>query len=82
MTKIQIELGDGTAQAALAAGLLTPEALGRLLSQALRRQQGADYLLGVADAVERSGFAEMSMEEINAEVKLARLEKRERGNRH
>ena len=53
MTKIQIELPDATAQAAQAAGLLTPQALDRLLSNALRKQQAADYLLYVAD--ERRG---------------------------
>ena len=38
MTKIQIELPDTTAKAALEAGLLTPQALDRLLTEALRRQ--------------------------------------------
>lgn len=36
MTKIQIEVPDSTAQAA---GLLTPQAMERLLSNALRKQQ-------------------------------------------
>jgi hypothetical protein len=41
MTRIQIELPDATAQAAREAGLLTPEALDRLLNDALRRKQQA-----------------------------------------
>lgn len=41
MTRIQIELPDATAQAAREAGLLTPEALDRLLNEALRRKQQA-----------------------------------------
>jgi hypothetical protein len=81
MTKIQIELPDATAQAAQAAGLLTPQALDRLLSNALRRQQAADYLLSVADEVITAGITPMSMEEINAEVKASRKE-RQRANRH
>jgi len=81
MTKIQIELPDAIAQAAHAAGLLTPQALDRLLSSALRRQQAADYLLAVADEVAAAGIAPMSMEEINAEVKAARKE-RQRADRH
>lgn len=81
MTKIQIELSDATAQAAQAAGLLTPQALDRLLSNALRRQQAADYLLTVADEVAAAGSAPMSMEEINAEVKAARKD-RQRADRH
>jgi hypothetical protein len=39
MTRIQIELPDATARAAREAGLLTPEALDRLLNDALRRKQ-------------------------------------------
>ena len=52
MTKIQIELPDATAQAAQAAqaaGLLTPKMLDHLLSNALRRQQAGNYLLAIAE---------------------------------
>ncbi|MFM8899990.1 MAG: CopG family transcriptional regulator [Burkholderiales bacterium] len=44
MTMIQIELPDATAQAARDAGLLTPQALDRLLNDAIKRQQAADSL--------------------------------------
>ncbi|MBY0573685.1 MAG: hypothetical protein K2P84_08390 [Undibacterium sp.] len=81
MTKIQIELPDATAQAAQAAGLLTPQALERLLSNALRRQQAADYLLTVADEVATTGSTPMSIEEIHAEITAAR-EERQRAGRH
>ena len=81
MTTVEIELPEATAQAAKAAGLLTPQALDRLLSNALRRQQAADYLLTVADEVAAAGVAPMSMEEINAEVKAARKVRR-RADRH
>lgn len=80
MTKIQIELPDATAQAAQAAGLLTPEALERLLSNALRKQRAADYLLTVADEVAATNSTSMSIEEINAEVKAAREELRRAGS--
>jgi len=78
MTTIQIELPDATAQAARAAGLLTPQALERLLNEALKRQQAADSLLSIADRVAAAGIEPMSMEEINAEVKAAREERRRR----
>lgn len=81
MTKIQIELPDATAQAAQAAGLLTPQALERLLSNALRRQQAADYLLSVADEVAAVDGTPMTMEEIKAEITAAR-EDRQRADRH
>ena len=82
MTKIQIELPDATAKAAQAAGLLTTQSMDRLLSSALRKQQAADYLLAFADEVSLNNSAPMSMDEINAEVKAARRERRERADRH
>ena len=81
-TKIQIELPDAIALAAQAAGLLTPQALDRLLSNALRRQQAANYLLTVADEVAAAGIPPMTMEEINAEVKAARKERQQRADSH
>lgn len=77
MTTIQIELPEATAQAARAAGLLTPQALERLLNDALKRQEAADSLLSIADRVVAAGIEPMSMEEINAEVKAARAERRQ-----
>ena len=79
MTTLQIELPDITAQAARAAGLLTPQALDRLLTQALRRREAANSLLSIADRVAAAGIAPMSMQEINAEVKAARSERRKNG---
>jgi hypothetical protein len=49
--KIQIELPDAMAKAAREAGLLTSEALERLLTNAMRRRQVAESLLQVADRV-------------------------------
>ena len=78
MTTIQIELPDATAQAARAAGLLTPQALARLLDAAIKRQQAANALLSVAERVAAAGIAPLSMDEINAEVKAVRAERRAR----
>jgi hypothetical protein len=78
MTTIQIELPEATAQAAREAGLLTPQALERLLNDALRRKQAADSLLSIADRVAAAGIEPMSMEEINAEVKAARAARKQR----
>jgi hypothetical protein len=82
MTTIQIDLPDATAQAAREAGLLTPEALERLLNEALRRKQAADSLLSIADRVAAAGIEPMSMEEINAEVKAARAARKQRARDH
>ena len=75
MTTIEIELPDATAQAARAAGLLTPQALTRLLNEAIKRREAADALVSIADRVAEAGIAPMSMEDINAEVKAARASK-------
>ena len=82
MTTIQIELPDATARAARDAGLLTPQVLERLINDALRRKQAADSLLSVADRVVAAGIPPMSMEEINAEVKAARAERKQRAGGH
>lgn len=82
MTRIQIDLPDATAQAAKDAGLLTPESMLRLLSDALRRKQAADALLSVADRVAAAGIPPMTMAEINAEVKTARAERHKRASGH
>lgn len=82
MTTIQIELPEATARAARDAGLLTPQALDRLLTDALKRQEAADALLSIADRVAAAGIAPMSMEEINAEVKAGRAERRQRAGGH
>ena len=77
MTTIQIELPDATAQAARAAGLLTPQALDRLLTEAIRRQQAMDALLSIADRVAEAGIEPMSMDEINAEVQAVRADRQQ-----
>jgi hypothetical protein len=82
VTKIQIELPDATAKAASDAGLLTPQALDRLLTDAIRRRKAADSLLSTADRVSAAGIEPMSMEEIDAEVKAARAERRQRAGGH
>jgi hypothetical protein len=82
MAKIQIDIPDATAQAARDAGLLTPEALLRLLRDALRRRQAADALLSVADRVAAAGIPPMTIKDINAEVKAARAERHKRAGGH
>lgn len=76
MTKVQIELPDATATAAKAAGLLTSDALDRLLLYALRKQQAVDWLLGIADEVAAAETPPMSESEILDEVKAARETRR------
>jgi hypothetical protein len=82
MTTIQIELPEATAQAASEAGLLTPQALDRLLIDALKRKQAADALVSIADRGLANGIEPMSIEEINLEVKAARSQRRQGAGGH
>ena len=82
MTTVQIELPDAIAKAAQAAGLLTPASLNQLLSDALVKREAGDRLIEIADRVAAAGDAPMTMEEINAEVKAMRQEKRQRASGH
>jgi hypothetical protein len=54
------------------------KALARLLDAVIRRMQAADALLSIADRVAEAGISPMSMDEINAEVKAARANRRTR----
>lgn len=66
----RIARGDGAGRAR--GRLLTPQALERPLTDALKRKQAADALLSIADCVAAAGIEAMSMQEIHAEVKMAR----------
>jgi hypothetical protein len=80
MTKVRIELSDATVRAAREAGLLTSQALERLLTDAIRRRQAVDALLAIADRVAEAGIEPMSMGEIDSEVKAVRAERRRRAS--
>jgi hypothetical protein len=82
MTKIQIELPESTAKAAKEAGLLKPEALNRLFTDAIKRLRAADSLLTIADRAASAGVEPMSMEEVDAEVKAVRASRRQRAGGH
>lgn len=76
MKTIQIELPDATAQAARDAGLLTAQALERLLNDALRRKAVGE-LFEKMDELADANFPPMTLEEIQAEVDVARQERRQ-----
>jgi hypothetical protein len=76
--EIKLSLPDSLAKEAQRAGLLSPEALEKLIAEALRRK-AFDELLTVADRIEVAGIPPMSMEEINAEIEAYRAERRGAG---
>lgn len=75
MTTIKIELPDATAQAAQAAGLLTSQALERLLSDAMRNRS-LELLDAAREKLAADPLPPMSEEEIQAEIEAYRAEKR------
>jgi hypothetical protein len=75
MTELVVKLPDDLAQRAKSAGLLTDSAIQRLLEEAMRREAGR-RLLQVAERLRAAGVEPMSEEEIVAEVKAARAERR------
>ena len=82
MTTIQIQLPDATAKAAQEAGLLTPQVLDTLLTDALKRRNAADSLLSVADRVGLAGIEPMPMPEIVVQVKATHAEHKHRAGNH
>jgi hypothetical protein len=77
MTELVIRLPDELAQRARRAGLLSDAAIQELLEEAMRRRAGR-RLLDVAQHIQAAGIEPMSMEEIDAEVKAVRAERRAR----
>lgn len=77
MTELVVKLPDELAQRARSAGLLTDGAIQRLLEEAMRREAG-HRLLRVAERLHAVDVPPMSEEEIVAEVKAARAERRAR----
>ena len=77
MTTVQITLPDDLAQKADQAGLLSDNAIQRLLEEAMRRAAGRK-LLELTEQLHAANMPPMSEEEIVAEVKAVRAERRAR----
>lgn len=77
MTTIQIQLPDDLAQDAQAAGLLTPDAIERLLRERLRRQAG-DALQAMWERMPREELTPQIEQMIDEEVQAVRAERRKR----
>jgi len=75
MTTVTIDLPDNIAREARDAGLLTPESLAQLLKDAVRCRAGRQ-LLDVAKRLQAAAIPPMTEDEIVAEVKAVRAERR------
>lgn len=79
MTTVQLKLNlpDTLAQAARQAGLLTPDAIERLLEEEVRRRS-VDEFFEAADRLAATGLPPMSLEEIQVEVDAVRAMRKHR----
>ncbi|HMO47414.1 MAG TPA: cytochrome ubiquinol oxidase subunit I [Rubrivivax sp.] len=77
MTELVVQLPDDLARRARSAGLLTDGAIQRLLEEAMRREAGR-RLMQVTERLHAAGVPPMSEQEIDAEVKAVRAERRTR----
>jgi hypothetical protein len=79
MTELIVKLPDDLAQRAREAGLLTDEAIEKLLRAAIAREQGIDELFAAMDRMAAVPDEPMSEDEIQAEIDAARADRRARG---
>jgi len=77
MTTLKLNLPDELAQRAQSAGLLTDTSIQKLLEDAIRRVAGRN-LLNAAQQLHDADIPPVSDEEIVAEVKAVRAERRAR----
>lgn len=75
MTRVTVSLPDDLAERAQNAGLLSDRAIRQLLEDAMRREAGRK-LLTIAEQLHAANLPPMSDEEIVAEVKAVRAERR------
>lgn len=75
--EVTLDLPDRLAREALAAGMLTPKALSRLLKEAMQRRAAQSLLAGAARAT-AAGSKPLSMKAIQAEVNAVRRARRAR----
>ncbi len=78
--KMKLNLPDSLAQEARKAGLLTSDAIERLLREAVRFR-AADELFSAMDKLADANIPPMTMEEIQVEVDAVRAERQARAGR-
>ena len=78
--ELKVNLPDTLANEAQAAGLLTSQAIERLLREAVR-SKAVNELFETADRLAAANIPPMTMEEIQAEVDAVRKARRDRAGR-
>jgi hypothetical protein len=75
---ITLNLPTDLAREAEAQGLLTPEALQRLIDAEVTRRRSVEQLFKTMDQLAEIDLPPLSNDELNAEIKAARAERRSR----
>lgn len=78
--ELKVNLPDTLANEAQAAGLLTPQAIERMLREAVR-SKAVNELFETADRLAAANIPPMTMAEIQSEVDAVRQARRERAGR-
>ena len=82
--ELTVNLPDPLAKEAKAAGLLAPQAIEKLLREAIERRKQIDAFFATVERLRAASIPPMSEEEIQAEVDALRAERRaarDRANR-
>ena len=74
--KLTLKLPDEIARQAVAAGLLKPEAVARLIREALQRRQRVDQLFSAADRLATLDMPPLSEGEVESELQVIRRARR------
>ncbi len=75
---VQLELPEEVVQEARTLGLLESKRLTAMIAEEVRRRRAGQELKQMLDEVRSAPGDPMTMEEINAEIKAARVERRAR----
>jgi hypothetical protein len=79
---IELDLPDALVKEAQAKGLFQSGQMGDLVIEELRRRQAKEELAGIVEKIQSQPGEPPSAEEIQAEIKAVRAERRARENRH
>ena len=75
---VQLDLPDEVIEQARTLGLLDNKRMAEMLTEELRRRRAGQELKKMLEEIRSAPGEPMTMEEINAEIKAARAERRER----
>ncbi len=79
--ELNVELPDALANEAKAAGLLAPDAIAKLLREAIARRKQFDAFFATCERLRAAEIPQMTEDEIQAEINAYRAEQREKRDR-